>query len=236
MNSGWDGNRALEGALPTKRKSRRTEPVAEPRRAPQQERGERRVDELLDAAAAVIARVGVEAATTNAIAEAAGASVGSLYHFFPNKDAIVRALASRYEATMREINQAAMGAEAVVVPIPQMVEGIVGPLAAFMEQNPAYLPIYNATSDPKHPGCLNDELHQTVIGLVEQLMEARVPGVAPATRRIQASFAVQMVHRMLEYAFSEPASERPAIVRELKRVLALHSEMIQQGRDPLTSA
>jgi AcrR family transcriptional regulator len=229
-----NGNR--ECTLPIKRKGRRAAPVAEPRRAPQQERGERRVDELLDAAAAVIARVGIEAATTNAIAEEAGASVGSLYHFFPNKDAIIRALASRYDATMRAINQAAMGGQAILVPIPQMVEGIVSPLAAFMEANPAYLAVYNATSDPRHPGCLNDDLHQTIIGLVEGLMAARVPDVPPATRRMQASFAVQLVHRMLEYAWSAPPAERPAIVRELKRVLALHSEMIAQRRDPLTDA
>lgn len=194
------------------------------------------MDELLDAAAAVIARVGIEAATTNAIAEEAGASVGSLYHFFPNKDAIIRALASRYDATMREINRAAMGEQATLVPIPQMVEGIVTPLAAFMEANPAYLAVYNATSDPRHPGCLNEELHQTIIGLVEGLMAARVPEVAPATRRMQASFAVQLVHRMLEYAWTAPVSERPAIVRELKRVLTLHSEMIAQRRDPLIDA
>src|SRR5512143_1875819 len=126
-------------------KKRPAKPVAEPRRRPQQERGERRVEELLDAAAEVFAEVGVEAATTNAIAERAGASVGSLYHFFPNKDAIIRALAARYDEEMRRLNQASMPLEAARRPVPDMVEGIVSPLVAFMERNPAYLPIYQAT-------------------------------------------------------------------------------------------
>jgi AcrR family transcriptional regulator len=207
--------------------------TAAPRHSPQQQRGERRVEEILDAAEAVIAEVGVEAATTNAIAERAGASVGSFYHFFPNKEAIVRALALRYEEAMRRINQAAMTGGATQVPIPAMVEGIIAPLAGFMERNPAYLPVYYATSDPRQPWCITDELHQTIVGLVEQLMAARTPQVAPAVRRRQAGFAVAMVHRMLEYAWSMPTAERPGIVRELKRALALYSGMIETGQDPL---
>jgi len=49
------------------------------RRVPQQDRGQRRVEKILDAAAEVIAEVGVQAATTNAIAARAETSVGSLY-------------------------------------------------------------------------------------------------------------------------------------------------------------
>lgn len=216
-------------------KKRPPTPVAEPRRQPQQERGERRVEELLDAAAAVIAEVGVEAATTNAIAERAGASVGSLYHFFPNKDAFIRALAARYDEEMHQVNQAAMTAEAARVPIAVMVEGIVSPLVAFMERNPAYMPIYYATSDPRKPGCSSTDVHQTIVGLVEGLIAARNPEVPPATRHLQAGFAVELVHRMLEYAYTSPAAERPGIVRELKRTLALHAEMIESGRDPLAT-
>ena len=63
---------------------------------PLQARGHRRVDLLLDAAAAVVAEVGVEAATTNAIAARAKTSVGSLYQFFPDKDALVWALGQRF--------------------------------------------------------------------------------------------------------------------------------------------
>ncbi len=193
------------------------------------------MEEILDAAEAVIAELGVEATTTNAIAERAGSSVGSFYHFFPNKEAIVRALGMRYEEEMRRINQRAMTSGADRVPIPAMVEGIITPLADFMERKPAYLPVYYATSDPRRPSCLTDELHLTIVGLVEGLMAARSPQVAPDVRRRQAGFAVALVHHMLEYAWSMPAADRPGIVLELKRGLALYSEMIETGRDPLTA-
>src|ERR1700733_11723420 len=66
------------------------------RRVPRQERGERRVAGLLEAAEAVIAETGYEAATMSAIAGRAGAAIGSLYQFFPNKACITQALRTEY--------------------------------------------------------------------------------------------------------------------------------------------
>ncbi|MBE0688646.1 MAG: TetR/AcrR family transcriptional regulator [Anaerolineae bacterium] len=65
------------------------------RRTPQQERGQRRVQQILDAAENVFAEVGHEVATTNMIARRANTSIGSLYQFFPNKESIVELLARR---------------------------------------------------------------------------------------------------------------------------------------------
>ncbi len=64
----------------------------EPKRA----RGKLRVAALLDAAASLFIEKGYEATTTAAIAERAGASIGSLYQFFPSKEAMAEALFARY--------------------------------------------------------------------------------------------------------------------------------------------
>jgi AcrR family transcriptional regulator len=63
---------------------------------PTQERGERRVADLLGAAEEHFGTFGYEATTMSAIAEHAGASIGSLYQFFPNKESIGSALLTRY--------------------------------------------------------------------------------------------------------------------------------------------
>jgi AcrR family transcriptional regulator len=61
-------------------------------------------EDLLEAAARVLARHGAEHFTTNHVAEAAGASVGSLYQYFPNKAALLVALHEREaEATWRQL-------------------------------------------------------------------------------------------------------------------------------------
>jgi AcrR family transcriptional regulator len=69
-----------------------------PRKRPRQERSEATVDAILEASARELAGGGYEAATTNAIAKAAGISVGSLYQYFPSKDAIAVELVRRYRA------------------------------------------------------------------------------------------------------------------------------------------
>jgi AcrR family transcriptional regulator len=63
---------------------------------PRQKRGERRVAELLAAAAQVFSETGYRAAAMSAIAERAGAPIGSLYQFFPSKEAVAEALLTRY--------------------------------------------------------------------------------------------------------------------------------------------
>ncbi len=74
------------------RNARATEELT-PRKHARQERSRATVQALLEAAAQVFEREGFEATTTDAIAERAGVSIGSLYQYFPNKDTIVLALA-----------------------------------------------------------------------------------------------------------------------------------------------
>ena len=62
------------------------------RRLPRQARSRRTVEAILKAASEEIERVGLDSLTTNRIAAAAGVSIGGLYEFFPNKEAILYAL------------------------------------------------------------------------------------------------------------------------------------------------
>ena len=63
-------------------------PVA-PRRQPRQDRSAQLVEDILEAALRVLLREGVERFTTVRVAEEAGVSVGSLYQYFPNKEALL---------------------------------------------------------------------------------------------------------------------------------------------------
>jgi AcrR family transcriptional regulator len=68
-----------------------------PRKQPRQQRAEATVSAIIEAAACILEKHGIEGYTTNAIAERAGASIGSLYQYFPNKTALTRALIAREE-------------------------------------------------------------------------------------------------------------------------------------------
>lgn len=67
-----------------------------PRRRPTQERARATCEAVLDATVKIAHREGLDAITTNRVAEVAGVSIGSLYQYFPNKDAIFEALHHRH--------------------------------------------------------------------------------------------------------------------------------------------
>lgn len=67
-----------------------------PRKKPTQTRSRATVDAILAGAAQVLSANGYAAATTDRIAERAGVSIGSLYQYFPNKDAVLVALAEQH--------------------------------------------------------------------------------------------------------------------------------------------
>jgi AcrR family transcriptional regulator len=87
-----------------------------PAREPKRERGKQRVAALLDAGAAVFAEKGYESATMTEIAERAGAAIGSLYQFFPAKEALAEALfdrfAERWAASFARVEELAPGRSA----------------------------------------------------------------------------------------------------------------------------
>jgi AcrR family transcriptional regulator len=75
-------------------------PRTSPRRKPRQQRSQATVEAILDATARVLCTTGNDRASTNRIALAAGVSVGSLYQYFPSKEALVAALVERHIASM----------------------------------------------------------------------------------------------------------------------------------------
>jgi len=97
---------------------------ANPRKSASQRRSRLTVDALLEATARILIREGFDKASTNRIAEVAGVSVGSLYQYFPSKEALVAALIDRHN---QEVMQAVQGelAEAVNLPIEQAVRKLV---------------------------------------------------------------------------------------------------------------
>jgi len=180
------------------------------------------VDRLLDAAAEVIAEVGVEAATTNAIAARAKTSVGSLYQFFPNKDALVRALAARYNGELRQINDQTMPVNPSYTSVEELVDRIMTPFAQFYMDNPAYRHVYHALHNPGGPSGEEDELHRVIVSRAELILASRAPQEVPEQRRMQATVAVLTAHALLGFAMTASPQTRDGIIVELKRALVAY--------------
>jgi AcrR family transcriptional regulator len=106
-----------------------------PRKSASQERSRVTVNAILEAAARILVREGFDKASTNRIAEVAGVSVGSLYQYFPGKEAIVAALIDRHN---REVMHAVQGelAEAGHLPLQLGVRKLVGVAVTAHRINP----------------------------------------------------------------------------------------------------
>ncbi|TPK58787.1 TetR/AcrR family transcriptional regulator [Mesorhizobium sp. B2-4-19] len=82
---------------------RKTRIALEPRKQPRQQRSSKVVDRILDAALILTREQGTRTPTTLAIAQRAGLSVGSVYQYFPNKEAILLDLARRWLSSFPEV-------------------------------------------------------------------------------------------------------------------------------------
>ncbi len=82
--------------------------VSVARKEPTQQRSRERVERMLAAASGLIAQRGSDAMKMGEVAERAGVSIGSLYQFFPDKSALIRALAERFTAESRACIDAAL--------------------------------------------------------------------------------------------------------------------------------
>ena len=95
-----------------------------PRKQPRQQRSKDTVDAILDATTRVLKQVGFDGLTTNAVAEKAGVSIGSVYQYFPNKEAMVSALIERHVHAM---NAAILGelARVATMPVAQAARAVI---------------------------------------------------------------------------------------------------------------
>ncbi|MEG2032491.1 MAG: helix-turn-helix domain-containing protein, partial [Janthinobacterium sp.] len=114
------------------------------RRTPQQQRGTLRMQTMLEAAAALIGEVGYDAATMTAIAARSASSIGAVYQYFPNKDAIVRALRAQYGDEMERLWDGLI-AQADRLSVLALSERIIDLMVGFAIERPAYFAVLNAS-------------------------------------------------------------------------------------------
>jgi AcrR family transcriptional regulator len=78
-------------------------PQTNPRKIASQKRSRLTVEALLEATARVLIKEGYDRASTNKIAAVAGVSIGSLYQYFPSKEALVAAVIERHTQELSQV-------------------------------------------------------------------------------------------------------------------------------------
>ena len=99
-------------------------PLTKPRKHASQERSRVTVDALVEATARILVSEGFDKASTNRIAEVAGVSVGSLYQYFPSKEALVAAVIDRHSQEIMQVVRGAL-AEVASQPLKKVVRSLI---------------------------------------------------------------------------------------------------------------
>jgi AcrR family transcriptional regulator len=194
--------------------------VTEARAVKRQARGRQRMTDILDAALALFAENGYERTSTNAIAARAGMSPGSLYQFFPNKEAIAEALSGHLVERMRAAHGSAFDPSRVTdLALDELIDRIVDPLIAFNVAHPGAKALLANTDLPASSRDAARPLHEAVAGRVAAILAARVPSLPAAERDLAAMVAVRIVAAMMPPIVAADGDQRRALTAELKKAL-----------------
>jgi len=187
------------------------------RREPQQERSTRRLASFLDAAADLFLEVGFEAATMTAIAERSGASIGTLYHYFPDKSAVAFALLNQY-AQQIEAHWKPLIAKAHTLTHQDFANQFIECITEFLQRHPAYLALHSAPTRFRRDPASRRALRVAIA----DAFRAKNPSLSPEEALLIANVALQIVKGMTALFTESSSREKPLIVDEFKKALTLY--------------
>jgi AcrR family transcriptional regulator len=185
--------------------------------------GERRIESLLGAAEQVIAEAGYDKATTNEIAKRAGASPGTFYQFFPNKEAIALALASRYCDELSQVHAEALDPRLAHSPLPVLIDGVIQAHVAFHHRRPAFHAILTAASVSPD---LREALHERAAHLVARLFMTRRPRMSKERLLRVSEITVLAFGGVMPLLRTSNRKRRAAVIQELKALLHRYLEPV----------
>jgi AcrR family transcriptional regulator len=181
-------------------------------RTPKRARGKERVARLLQAATAVFAEKGYEAATMTEIAARAGAPIGSLYQFFPVKAALADTLVENYIALLAA-DLRALEARANQIDTRTLVESLFGLLRAHPEERAAAQPLAEARMSKQ---VLRTTFRPMLRKGIAAILRARAPTLNAEAAREIAIVILQLMKASSTLSDEEGLPGRAACLRELR--------------------
>lgn len=160
-----------------------------PRKAPSQERSRAMVELILDTTARVLVEEGLARTTTNRVAERAGISIGSLYQYFPGREAMVAAVARRHSEQLRAALETVVAETAAL----RLRDAVGATIAAVSAAHSSDAALHRALAEeiPRlGPLDWKAENMAFLAGIIRALLEAHAEEVRPELDPAAASFLI----------------------------------------------
>lgn len=196
------------------------------RRTPTQRRSQERLARIVAATGELCGEHGVGGVTMEAIAERAGTSIGSLYQFFPNRDALLQMMAERNVADLDRLLDARDAPEMAALPLGDLVDEMIAPFVSFHEAHPGYFEVLFAPQGSTALRAIRGRLRAHLRRRVERLFRLRAPHLPAVKRRRLALTAVESSRALMQYIEHNNISpaERRAYRAELRAMLVAYLE------------
>ncbi len=192
------------------------------RRSPRQERSQKRVELILEAAASIFEEVGYEAATTNAIAERANTSIGSLYRFFPDKCAIFHALTLRYMEQMRQTADLLLHPAVVGLPLSTLFKETIETFHNLLQSQPALKAIWLYAKASPDLAEIDSAMTRQTTAQVTALLKKKARISDEVRLALAARVSVEIMNTLMSLLVMEPKEMAGPLKAEFQNILTAY--------------
>ena len=211
-------------------------PKSATRRTPQQERSLAIVESLVMATSAVLGSEG-PGTTTNRIAERAGVSVGSLYRYFPSKDALFDAAAERYAARLVEVVAGIDRGGSASRPLSEVVRDTMTALIAVEDEFPGLGPAINRMRFAGRAFPSMDAMEEQGERMfIAHLASAWPSGGRPVARVASVGIRTFIATVRVTLAYRPREFARPAFVDEIVTLLSGYIGQVEAEAEQIDDA
>jgi len=188
------------------------------RRQPRQARSQERVNQILDVAERLFVQDGYNSTTTNAIALEAKVSIGSLYQFFPDKSAIIYALAVRYNGELRSVLLALLNSKAEIS-LEEYMELIVDRVYQFFIDNPGLYAIFmNLQTTMPRLEEIEEVADDLLIQDLASFFQKLYPNLDAGAYSSISFVLVKAIGNLLWISLGQSLERQTLLLREIKRM------------------
>jgi len=196
-----------------------TKPLQKPRKLPKQERSQATVSAILIATTRILTEEGYDKFNTNRVAELAGVSVGSLYQYFPNKEALLYALGEHYANEMAQLahhHLEGLGDRSILEVLQQIIKAV---LAAYAVNPKLYRILHQQV--PR-----SEEMRKLDDARIEQMLYSFLAPHRDQLRPKNLDITVFIVSHTIKSLLYDAIADRPNLLKngeleqELMRMLS----------------
>jgi AcrR family transcriptional regulator len=186
------------------------------------------MNDILEAASAIFAEVGYEAATTNEIAARAKTSIGSLYRFFPDKLSIFRALSKRYMEKIARMVIHDVGTASLLQPLPVLIERMLLSFDRFLAEEPAFAKLLVYSQASPELRAIDATMRMQAIEAMTTVMLLKGMKLPEDRRHLIGQMMIELCNAYFRARSLFPETEHGTITDEFKRIILAYLDSYRQ--------